>query len=164
MAEDTFYTDETERLKSTLEAKAVHLLSVREHGGKELAYKLQQKFPEAEKVPSLINEVLSHCQHQGWLSDERFIEAYVRQALDKGQGPLKIQQSLQLRTDREDLVQAALCFDDAEWAEIARSVLEKKYGDALRPKARNEQAKRMRFLQSRGFSASQIWKAFGAAE
>lgn len=151
---------EIDSLRQALEGRAIYLLSLREHGRKELAYKLSQKFPEAEKVPGLVTDILEKCEQEGWLSDERYIEAYVRQALEKGHGPFKIQQNLQMRTERDDLVQAYLSMEDSEWAEIAKQVLLKKYGETTKPKARNEQAKRMRFLQSRGFSPTHVWKAF----
>ncbi|WP_269471162.1 RecX family transcriptional regulator [Thiomicrorhabdus aquaedulcis] len=36
----------------------------------------------------------------------------------------------------------------------------KKYGATTKPKEPKEQAKRMRFLQSRGFTGQAVWKAF----
>lgn len=142
------------------EARALALLSMREHGDLELITKLEQKLPALQNQPGLVKIVLENCQKQGWQSDERFIEAYVHQGLDKGYGPYKIRQALLNKTSRSDLLDAALELGDEDWIEHARAALEKKYGDLEKPKARNEQAKRMRFLQSRGFTQSQIYKAF----
>jgi regulatory protein len=43
---------------------------------------------------------------------------------------------------------------------VARALLDKKYGETAKPAESKEQARRLRFLQSRGFSASQCYKAF----
>jgi regulatory protein len=153
-------SDDAQILAQEMESRAVYLLSQREHGRKELAYKLSQKFPQSEDYPGLVDIVLDKCEDQRWLSDERYVEAYVRQAMEKEQGPYKIKQALQMRTDRQDLVEAYLAMEDSDWADIAASALERKYGDTAKPSQAKEQARRMRFLQSRGFSQSQIWKAF----
>lgn len=153
-------SEAAQSLAQEVESRAVFLLSQREHGRKELAVKLLQKFPLSEEFPGLIEMVLDRCAAQGWLSDERYVEAYIRQAMEKGQGPYKIKQALQMRTDRQDLVEAYLTLDDSDWADLAVSALVRKYGDSAKPLQAKEQARRMRFLQSRGFSQSQIWKAF----
>lgn len=150
--------DERELVKQ-IESRAVYLLSMREHGDKELRHKLLQKFPESENRPQLVDFVLDRCRQNNWLSNERFIESYVRLAMEKGQGPYKIKQSLQAKTSSMELMDAYLSLDDSDWAEMAQEVLIKKYGDADKPREMKEQARRMRFLASRGFSQSQIWKA-----
>lgn len=152
--------DSQAELLQQLENRAVALLAIREHGRKELQYKLLQKCPEAQDQPGLVESALDELEQKGWLSDERYIEQYVRQACEKGQGPYKIRQALQQRSDANELIDGYLAMDDQDWAEIARDSLIKKYGDAQKPSEAKEQARRMRFLQSRGFSQSQIWKAF----
>lgn len=149
-------------LVKLIQARAVYLLAMREHGSKELNVKLLQKFDyaQSENLPFLVDFVISECQENNYLSDERFIESYVRVAIEKGQGPYKIKQELQLKTAELDLVNAYLDLDESDWIDVASSVLEKKYGDTRKPKQIKEQAKRVRFLQSRGFSQNQIWKAF----
>jgi len=153
--------------KQKIQGRAVYLLAMREHGDLELKQKLLQKF-EAEakqlalsdRLSNLVDEVIEMCQKEHWQSDSRYIEAYVRQAFEKGQGPYKIYQNLQGRTSKRDEVEDALSLDDEIWIELAQSVLDKKYGNHLLPKQRNEQGKRMRFLQSRGFSQTHIYKSF----
>jgi len=158
-------------LSKRIEAKAVALLAMREHGSKELQQKLLNKFPETPELLSeyseqpglvkrLVNEVLRTCQENNWQSDERYLEQAVRNYVDKGHGPQKIRQKLQQTCYDSDLISAALDWDESDWAELAQSVLEKKYGDTKKPTEQKEQAKRMRFLQSRGFAPSTIWKAF----
>ncbi|MDX1796414.1 MAG: regulatory protein RecX [Hydrogenovibrio sp.] len=152
-------SEEEQDLVRQIESRAVYLLSMREHGGKELRQKLLQKFPESENRPQLVDFVLDRCRQNNWLSDERFIEASVRLAMEKGQGPYKIKQALQAKTANTELIDAYLSLDDGDWAEMAQEALIKKYGDADKPREMKEQARRMRFLASRGFSQSQIWKA-----
>lgn len=158
-------------LRHQIEARAVSLLALREHGDKELKQKLLKKFPASEAMFAkyqldesalkvLIFEVVEHCQAQNWQSDERFVEQMVNSLRNKGQGAMKIRQKLQQATSRSDLIDAFLDIDADDWLAQARAALEKKYGNCDKPKERNEQAKRMRFLQSRGFNSDVIWKAF----
>ncbi len=158
-------------LAKQIEARAVYLLAMREHGAKELKQKLLQKFPETPEllekkgaqpglVQQLVVEVVKICQSNNWQSDERYLEQAVRNLAEKGQGPLKIQQKLQQACSDSSLISAYLDWGEFEWVELAQAVLEKKYGDCRKPTAPKEQAKRMRFLQSRGFSQGSIWKAF----
>ncbi len=152
-------SEEADLIKK-IESRAVYLLSIREHGDLELLQKLLQKFPEAKKYSNILQDVLVTCKENGWQNDARYIESFVRYAIEKGQGCYKIRHNLKCRTSHISLVDGELDLDDEIWIEQARSVLVKKYGDALKPSQRNEQAKRMRFLQSRGFTQSQIYKAF----
>lgn len=163
--------EEVQKLAKQIESRAVYLLGMREHGLKELRSKLRTKFPETpemleacQEIPGLVNDLvddaLQRCQQNNWQSDERYIEQAVRNWTLKGSGPNKIRQKLSITTDRDDLISSYLDWDDSEWIELAKEVLIKKYGDTHKPEARNEQAKRMRFLQSRGFAPNTIWKAF----
>lgn len=160
-----------QELAKKIEAKAVALLAMREHGNKELKQKLLTKFPETADllalyagqpglVKQLVDEVLALCIENQWQSDERYLEQAVRNYLAKGHGPQKIRQKLQQACYDSSLIAAALDLDDSDWAELAQQALEKKYGDCKKPAEQKEQAKRMRFLQSRGFAPSTIWKAF----
>jgi len=160
-SEENFSLDEIKAIKS-IEERAIYLLAMREHGSKELAYKLNQKFAylSLENLPPLVDFVVLKCRENNSLSDERYVESYVRHALEKGQGFYKIKQYLQMKTDEEALIDAYLDIGEEEWIELAQQVLAKKYGDDFKSNSAKEQAKKMRFLQSRGFSQEQIWKAF----
>lgn len=139
--------------------RAHYLLAMREHGDRELLRKLQQKFAHLEADHDLLSSVLQLCQERNWQSDERYVESYVRQALAKGQGALKIRQALQRTTTHNGLIESYLSLDELDWVDYAKQVLQKKYGTAETPTDKKEQAKRLRFLQSRGFSTSQCYKA-----
>lgn len=164
-------SSDIEILKKQIENRAVSLLAIREHGAKELKQKLLKKFPETSElvaeyqeingfISELIDEVLETCQQNNWQSDERYLEQAVRSYSDKGQGPLKIRQKLQQACYDSSLISQYLDWDESDWVEIAQQVLEKKYGNCQKPTEAKEQAKRVRFLQSRGFLPSTVWKAF----
>jgi len=78
---------------------------------------------------------------------------------NRGYGPLKIKQELQQRGVCSDLVSAYVEFSDPVWLDTACRAYEKKYGARVLDSA-NERAKRMRFLQSRGFTGDIIQKTF----
>ncbi|MBF6057120.1 regulatory protein RecX [Thiomicrorhabdus sp. HH1] len=160
-----------DEFRHRIEARAVALLAQREHGLKELRQKLRTKFPwsvelqeenglDQSALYGVIDEVLQLCVERRWQSDERYIEQAVNSLSGKGQGPLKIRQKLQQTCSDESLIDAYLDWDEADWVELARQSLDKKYGSVQRPKEIREQAKRMRFLQGRGFYSSTIRKAF----
>jgi regulatory protein len=143
-------------------ARAQGLLARREHARKELAQKLQQKFSHCPQLETLLPQALDYCESQNWLSDQRYVESYLRMAQAKGQGELKCRQALLQSCGRVDLIDEALR-DYAQSAQsVAQQALEKKFGDARRPADRKEFARRLRFLQSRGFSVSQCYQAFDA--
>lgn len=168
---DTMVSKHQGALQQQIESRAVYLLGMREHGAKELKQKLITKFPETDEllaefeleagqVAEIIDDVLAHCAQEGWQSEERYIEQLIRNLAEKGQGPLKIRQKLQQTSSQSGLINAYLDWDDADWIEIAQAALLKKFGETKKPSQSNVLAKRMRFLQSRGFGQSVIWKAF----
>jgi regulatory protein len=90
-------------------------------------------------------------------SDERYTESYVNMRRNRGYGPLKIKLELQQRGVSSQLIEAYVEFGDKVWLETARHAYEKKFGG--KPlETPNERAKRMRFLQSRGFTGDIIQK------
>jgi len=77
----------------------------------------------------------------------------------RGYGPLKIKLELKQRGISSDLIAAYLEFNDEIWLETACQAYEKKFGGKLLDST-NERAKRIRFLQSRGFTGDIIQKTF----
>jgi len=126
---------------------AIGYLSIREHATLELRQKLVKKGFEA----SVIDKVVIQLQADNLLSDERFVESYVRIRINKGFGPLRIQQALRERGISDELLNGR----DEAWITRARLARQKRFGEEL-PQAKRELAKQIRFLQSRGFTTSQI--------
>lgn len=121
------------------------MLVRREHSQFEIQQKLQQKdFEHAD-----IQKTIALLIEQGYQSDTRFAEAFIRMRYNQGKGPIKISLELKQRgVEQFDL-------SVYEWRDRAKQVLEKKFGSEA-PKDYKEKAKRQRFLQSRGFDFEQI--------
>ena len=132
---------------------AVKLLSRREHSAFEIRHKLSQRdFDENE-----IELTIAELQQGGWLSDERFAEAYVRMRQNKGYGPLRISIELNERGVTENIVNDYLRADNEVWLQILKQQYLKKYHD--RPIADyNDKSRRIRFLQYRGFPLDMIYQ------
>jgi len=130
---------------------AVKLLTRREHSASEIRHKLLQRdFADGE-----IADALAALQRDGWQSDERYAEAYVRSRRLKGYGPLRIALELKERGVDEALAAACIAAHDEHWLETLRAEYRKKYrGQPYRDYA--DKAKRMRYLQYRGFSLDAI--------
>jgi len=80
------------------------------------------------------------------LSDERYAEERIR-SLSRKYGAARIRQDLKARGVSPELINSVSTEGELE---RARSILERKY--RVPAFSREERAKRMRFLQSRGFS------------
>ena len=132
---------------------AVRLLSRREHSALEIRDKLHKReFDEGE-----IDQTIIELQQGGWLSDERFAEAYIRMRQLKGFGPIRISIELSERGVKESIVDDYLQADDEGWQQTLEQQYLKKY------KSRsiadyNDKAKRIRFLQYRGFALDAIYQ------
>ena len=76
------------------------MLARREHSGAELRVKLAAKgFPA-----DIINDALSDLYRSGWLSDERFVEAFLRVRSERGYGPVRIRAELKERGIDDELI------------------------------------------------------------
>lgn len=138
--------------KELIEAQrtAFNLLARREHSALELTQKLKQRGYSLTVIATVLNKL----QQQNLQSDTRFVENYIHGRVNKGYGPLRIQQELQQRGVAFDLINIAL---DAynNWREYAEQVRRKRFGAKL-PRDFSERAKQMRFLQYRGFAIEHI--------
>ena len=130
---------------------ALNLLSMREHSFKELTTKLNDKFNQS----GLIKDVLIALAETGLQSDERFADAFARQRIRQGKGPILLAMELSQRGICNSLIEQAISADVVDWNELAAKVRQKKFGEgkSLTPQMR---AKQIRFLASRGFKSSHI--------
>ncbi len=129
----------------------LRLLALREHSQKELLNKLALRgFDRVDALP-----VLAELAEQGWQDDLRYAESYARFRILKGYGPIRVSYELAQNGiagfDLEELVHAEV----GSWMELLEQVYSKKYTDDS-VLARNEWAKRSRFLLHRGFSGEMI--------
>jgi regulatory protein len=132
---------------------AVRLLSRREHSAFEIRDKLLKRDFDSEEVDRVIIEL----QQGGWLSDERFAEAYIRMRQLKGFGPVRIAMELNERGVKEHIVDDYLHADDDSWRQTLEQQYRKKYKDKPIDDY-NDKAKRIRFLQYRGFVLDVIYQ------
>jgi len=132
-----------------LRARALRLLARREHTRQELECKLSPHAGSSEALGVLISELKTKNQ----LSDARFAEERARR-LSRKYGAARIRQDLKAKGVSEELISRFSSSEDE--MQRAKEILERKYRTPAA--TREEKAKRMRFLQSRGFSSEIIFK------
>jgi regulatory protein len=137
-----------------LRARALRLLARREHSRREL----EQKLAPGAESPLAVQELLSDLQARKQLSEERYAEARARQ-LSRKYGAAKIRHDLKAKGVDPAIIERLAT--DGE-LERARAILERKYRSPAA--TREERAKRMRFLQSRGFSSEIIFSLLSSRD
>lgn len=139
-----------------LSAQAMRMLAVREHSTRELRRKLRQRRGEE----AVVEAVLERLTADGMLSDGRFVEAYVRSRIERGQGPIKIRAGLVERGVSGGLVEEALDFESGFWNARAQAVQARRFGNEP-PADGSEWARRARFLWARGFPSDVVYRTLG---
>ena len=136
---------------------AIRMLGRREHSEGELTSKLRQKF--SGLAPSDLDQLIEELKQYGLQSDARFTESLVRSRIGRGYGPYYIRRELAFKGVSGDLIDEELEKADADWANIARELVERRHPAA----SGDEQSwgKAVRFLQRRGFSGELASKAVG---
>jgi len=137
-----------------LRARALRLLARREHSRSELGRKLSRHAESGAALEVLLTDLEERKQ----LSNERFAAERAR-VLSRKYGAARIRQDLKAKgLDRETIDRVS---SEGE-LERARAILERKY--RLPAASREERAKRMRFLQSRGFSSEIFYQLLSARD
>jgi len=133
---------------AALKARALRHLVRREHSRAELERKLAPFTPS----PAALEQLLDALAAKKQLSDERYAELRAHQ-LSRKYGAARIRLELKAKGVNQELI--ARVGRESELARAA-STLQRKY---RAPAAtREERARRMRFLQSRGFAHDTIRK------
>lgn len=138
---------------------ALRLLSRRDHSRRELAQKLRQR----QFDPEWIEQALDRLEQQHWLADSRFAAVQVRQHVLKRHGPLRIRAELQRKGVGPAEIAQALAAEDPDWFELARQCYRARFGPDERLDMK-ERARRMRYLQARGFAPDHIRYALESAD
>lgn len=152
---------------------AMDLLARREHSLSELQRKLCRRFD----APELVGSVLQDLQRENLQSDERYAQSLLLQRLQRGYGPTRIRQDMRERGLDEAAIAAAHAAVEPDWFAAAENAFARKFGAAdraankqavledeahhadssalreARQAALKEKARRMRFMQYRGFAA-----------
>lgn len=131
----------------SLRARAVGLLSRREHSRVELSRKLSVHAQSPEELSTLLDALAK----EGWQSDQRFVQGLVHRKAGQ-QGLAKIAQELtQQGIEAGQVAQVRLELKDSE-LERAQNVWQKKFSASGAPTNAAEYGRQGRFLASRGFS------------
>ena len=141
----------TEIKPSKIRLSAMGILAGREYLRSQLQEKLEKKFDNS----SLIPDVLDQLAAENLQSDHRFVEAFIRSRVSRGQGSTRIRLDLKSRGAETGLIEQLLNEADVDWFKLAKDTAQLKFGRDHKVDAK-EKAKRMRFLQYRGFSFDQI--------
>jgi regulatory protein len=136
-------------------AAAVTLLARREFCSIELGAKLAAKGFEPDAVRSALADLIE----RRYLDDERYARLFVVIHAERGQGPVRIRRDLAQLGLPAALIETQL-ESQGDWAAVARRVLTRRFG-AAPPRSWPDKARRMRFLQYRGFATDDIRSALG---
>ncbi len=139
---------------AALKARALRHLVRREHSRSELARKLVPFTPSPEALELLLDALVMKKQ----LSDERYAELRAQQ-LSRKYGAARIRLELKAKGVAQELVQRV-----GREGELQRaaSILQRKYRAPAN--SREDRARRMRFLQQRGFSHDTIRRLLSSAD
>lgn len=131
--------------------KALALLSIREHTKKEIRVKLLNRGFSPESVDSAIERLSS----EGWLSEERFAESYVRSRVRKSPEGKRII-LMRMREKGTPLETAERALDEAWSSKAYLEPLLEYYSALVRKKG---EVKAEETLYKKGFSYSEIKEA-----
>ena len=135
-----------------IEGAILRLQSFREHSEKELVQKCVARGFDASSVQLVLDEL----REMGLQSNVRYTESLLYSRQRKGFGPVRIAADLRSKGIEDDLIQQVLALSDETWQVLLERVIAKKFQGKIATEPK-EKAKQLRYLQSRGFSAEQIW-------
>ncbi|MFZ1852859.1 MAG: recombination regulator RecX [Nitrosomonas sp.] len=139
--------------KKNLETRAMRYLVRREYSRQELAQKLSTNANASDSQE--LETVLDELEQKGFLSAQRVVEqtAHLRRAR---YGSQRIIHELKTKGIDAHLIDEIVPTLQATENETASTVWQKKFGRL--PATREEYAKQMRFMMSRGFSVETVRK------
>jgi len=85
-------------------------------------------------------------------SDDRFAESFARQRAGRGYGPARVRQAMREKNLSDIAIARAFESAELDWWALAENAFRKKFGEPGRVELK-EKARRIRFMQYRGFSA-----------
>lgn len=136
---------------------AVQALGRREHCAAELRLKLSQHdIPDA-----VIATVLARLCEDGYLSEARFAEAFLRMRMRTGETPWLAAQKARQRGVEEGALQDAMqaMQEDYDGLEACRRMLARRDPQGLRHEDESLWQRLARFLRNKGFDAATIVRA-----
>lgn len=128
---------------------ALSHLARREH----TRFMLKEKLLQKGFLQQSVEMVLDILSQQGFLSDERFCEAFIARRIRQGYGPIRIVIECQKYGISDEIINAQLPQDEEIWLAIINKIRQKKFSFG---KQSQEKPRQIRYLLYRGFSLSQI--------
>jgi regulatory protein len=133
-----------------LRTTAIAWLGRQEYYESKFRQKLKDKEADEEQIELIVTEFIDNS----WLSEQRYCDAFVRSRIAKGQGKMRIKADAQQKRLDQDCLHQALESNEPDWFAVAQQTYNRRYGDKPMGDAK-EKAKRMRFMQYRGFNMDQ---------
>ena len=140
----------------SLKARALRLLSMREHSRLELERKLQPH----ETTEGELAAALDELQRRGYINDGRVAESVVHRRAAR-LGTARVKAELQAKGLDAAVVQEAVEALRGTETERATEVWRRKFGQP--PADAAERARQMRFLASRGFTGEVVRRVIASA-
>lgn len=139
--------DSAEASAADIRLAAMNLLARREHSLQELRQKLSRRFADSP----FLETSMARLTQENLQSNARFAYSYAQSRSDRGYGPIRIRHELGQRGLSDTEISDAMSALEMNWHEAAAGVLLKKFGTAPANDLKDK-ARRIRFLQYRGFS------------
>ena len=143
------HNDNAEEQFNEIRSQAFRLLARREYSYKEL----QQRFERSHSHGDVMR-VLDYLVEEGYQSDRRFCEIYVRNRLSQGHGLSRIRFDVRQKGIDDSLLSEVLEQESPDWYELALEVRLRRFPEIDRSD-RKLVAKVMRFMLQRGFSSEE---------
>lgn len=181
--DDRAITVEEDEVKRSIHS-ACRMLAIREHSIKQLEVKLADKgFSD-----TAVEHCISYLLDEDWLSETRFCNVFIRSKSERGQGLQRIVMELKQHGIAQQTIEQQLAIELIDWQKLCEKVLAKKIrisGDSstaisiekepmsetslplnqqesgwqLKSNRLKQRKKLQSFLQTRGFSHQEIYKA-----
>ena len=120
---------------------------------------MRERLAKRCEDPELIERVLIYLVEEGYQSDSRFAESYIRAKSDQGQGSKKIAFDLSRKGIAKNLIEELLSNRKENPKQIALEYLKRKFGEEP-PVDIKQKAKWFRHMAGRGFDYGEIEYAF----
>lgn len=140
-----------------LKRSALAMLARRDYARRDLHDRLAQRYGAGDDL----DQLLDWLEAQRFIDDARYAGMFLRSRLERGHGPMRVRQSMQQEGLSAELIETALAEADVDWFEQARQCSRRRFSGPA-PADPRERAKRLRFLQYRGFTADQCFYALDA--
>lgn len=151
-----FKTAEEKKTKTgdALKRYCYWLLARRDYGKEELLTRLKKYALDPVEAGKLAEEMVS----KKYVDDQRMANSVLRNEINKGCGPRKVQMVLKNKKIDSSAVDEKL--KEIDWFQSAYDLKVRKFGEGV-AKDHKEKAKQIRFLQYRGFDLDVVFKVVG---